>query len=67
MRHRHKGKTLDRQAQARNLMLRNLAASLILYEKIKTTEARAKAVKSIVDHVIMIGRAGDLNARRQLL
>lgn len=67
MRHRKKKTILDRQAQARGLMLRNLAASLILYEKVKTTDARAKAVKNIVDRAIVIGRVGDLNARRRLL
>ena len=66
MRHRHKGKTLDRQAQPRNLMLRNLAASLILYEKVVTTNARAKAVRSIVERAITIGRPGDLPARGRL-
>jgi len=67
MRHRHKGTTLDRQAQPRSLMLRNLAASVILYEKVTTTPARAKAVKSIVERAITVGRRGDLLARRRLL
>ncbi|OGL87217.1 50S ribosomal protein L17 [Candidatus Uhrbacteria bacterium RIFCSPLOWO2_02_FULL_48_12] len=67
MRHRHKGKTLDRKAQPRNLMLRNLASSLILYEKVTTTTARAKAVKSMVERLISLGRKGDLAARRELL
>lgn len=67
MRHRHKGKTLDRKAQPRNLMLRNLASSLILYEKVTTTDARAKSVKSLVERLISLGRKGDLAARRELL
>lgn len=67
MRHRRKGKILDRKAQPRNLMLRNLACSLILYEKIRTTDARAKAVKSMVEKIISLGRRGDIMARRQLL
>lgn len=67
MRHRRVGKTLDRKAQPRNLMLRNMAASLILYEKIKTTEARAKAVRIIVDKIINIGQGNDIPARRMLL
>ena len=67
MRHRHKGKTLDRKAQPRNLMLRNLAASVILYEHVTTTTARAKVVRGMVDRAITLGRRGDLLARRQLL
>lgn len=48
-------------------MLRNLAASLILYEKITTTEARAKAVRKMVDQAIGLGRRADLSSRRKLL
>lgn len=47
--------------------MRNLAASLVLYEKIETTEAKAKDVKSYVEHMITISKAGDLNAYRRLL
>lgn len=67
MRHRKKGKTLDRKAQPRNLMLRNLAASLILYEKVTTTTAKAKALKPLVEQIITTARRGDLAARRLLL
>ena len=44
MHHRHKGKILDRLKAPREMMLRNLAASIIMHEKVKTTEAKAKAV-----------------------
>ena len=67
MRHRKKGKTLDRNAQTRRMMLKNMASSLILYERIITTPARAKAVKIIIDRAIVIGRRGDLTSRRQLI
>lgn len=67
MRHRKKGKTLDRKAQPRNLMLRNMVASIILYEKVTTTNAKAKAVKPLVEKAITLARRGDLAARRQLL
>ncbi len=66
MRHRKVGKTLDRKAQPRSLMLRNLAASVLLYEQVTTTDARAKAVRSVVEHMITIGRSGGLKARREL-
>jgi len=67
MRHRKKTKILDRKKQPREMMLRNLASSVIIYEKVKTTEAKAKAVKSLVDKMITISKKGDLTARRRLL
>ncbi len=67
MRHRKKGKTLDRKKSAREALLRNLAASLIIYEKIKTTEAKAKALRPIVERLITVGRENNLTARRKLL
>jgi len=67
MRHRKKGKTLDRKKASREAMLRNLAISLILYEKMKTTEAKAKALRPIVEKLITIGKENNLEARRKLL
>lgn len=67
MRHRKTVKTLDRGAAARKALLRNLATSLVLYEKIKTTRAKAKAVQPMVERVITKGRANSLHARRELL
>jgi len=66
MRHRKKGKILDRKKEARKALLRSLATNLILFEKIKTTEAKAKAVKPIVEKLITKGKRGDLVARREL-
>lgn len=48
-------------------MLRNLAASVLIYEKVKTTEAKAKAVKSLVEKCITTAKKGDLAARRKLI
>ncbi|OGC82193.1 MAG: 50S ribosomal protein L17 [Candidatus Abawacabacteria bacterium RIFCSPHIGHO2_01_FULL_46_8] len=52
MRHRVKGKTLGRQADHRDHMMRNLTASLIIYEKITTTQAKAKAVAPMIEKLI---------------
>ena len=49
------------------MMLRNLASSVLIYEKIKTTEAKAKAIKPIVEKLITISKKGDLTARRKLI
>jgi len=56
MRHRNKGKTLGREKAPREAMFRNLASSLIIYEKIKTTEAKAKAIRPIVEKLITVAK-----------
>jgi len=67
MRHRKKGKILDRKKEPRKALLRNLATSIIIYEKVKTTKAKAKAVKPIVEKLITTAKKNDLTARRKLL
>jgi large subunit ribosomal protein L17 len=67
MRHRNKNKILDRQKAPRELMLRNLASSIILYEKVKTTKAKAAAVRPLVERMITASKAGNLNSRRGLI
>ncbi len=67
MRHRKKGKILDRKKAPREAMLRNLAASIVLHEKVKTTSAKAKAVKPLVEKAITTGKTNSLASRRRLL
>ncbi len=67
MRHRKKGKILDRKKGPRELMLRNLASNILIWEKVKTTEAKAKAVKPLVEKMITTAKKGDLTARRRLI
>ena len=67
MRHRVEKKTLDRKAAARKALLKNLAAQLIIYEKIKTTEAKAKVLRSFVEPLITKGKKNTLAARRSLM
>lgn len=67
MRHRKKGKILDRKKAPREMMLRNLASSILIYEKVKTTEAKAKAVRPLVEKLITVSKGGDLIARRKLI
>src|SRR3989339_12902 len=66
MRHKKKGKTLDRKAAPRKALLRNLATSLVVYDKINTTTAKAKALKPIVERIITTAKTNDLNVRRKL-
>ena len=67
MRHRSKKNTLDRKKAPREMMLRNLAASILIYEKVKTTEAKAKAVRSLVEKIITISKTDNLTNRRRLI
>lgn len=67
MRHRKTTKTLGRTPTARKALLRDLATSVIVYEKVKTTEAKAKTVRPVVEKLITKAKKGDLAARRQLL
>lgn len=67
MRHRKTTKTLDRKKASRTALLKNLAVSLIVYEKIKTTEAKARVLRPIVEKLITRGKVNNLANRRQLL
>ena len=67
MRHKKNKVTLDRKTAARRSLLANLAESLILYEKIKTTRAKAKAVRSLTERLITKAKAQTLTARRGLM
>ncbi len=66
MKHRRAGKTLDRSSTARRALLRGLATSVILYEHVNTTLAKAKAVRPLVERMITKGKVKTLNSRRQL-
>ena len=67
MRHQRKGKKLGRDSAHRKALYSNLAGALIEHGRIKTTQAKAKAVKPIAEKMITLGRRGDLAARRQAL
>jgi large subunit ribosomal protein L17 len=67
MRHHFAGKKLGRDSAHRKALYANLACSLIEHGRIKTTEAKAKAVKPFAERMISLGKRGDLHARRQAL
>src|SRR5437763_10155659 len=67
MRHHRSGKKLGRDSAHRKALYANLASSLIEHGRIRTTEAKAKAVKPIAEQMITLGRRGDIHARRQAL
>ncbi|HEY7615813.1 MAG TPA: 50S ribosomal protein L17 [Terriglobales bacterium] len=65
MRHKVAGWKLGRTTSHRRSLLRNLATSLILEERIETTVPKAKALRPQVERMITLGKRGDLSARRQ--
>jgi len=67
VRHARTGKKLGRDSAHRKALYANLACSLIEHGRIRTTEAKAKAVKPYAEKMITLGRRGDVHARRQAL
>src|SRR5918911_1615781 len=67
VRHHRAGKKLGRDASHRRALYANLASALIEHGRIRTTEAKAKAVKPIAEQMITLARRGDIHARRQAL
>lgn len=66
MRHRKVGKKLGKTAAPRQAMLQNLATSLVLYEKVVTTEAKAKAVRTLIEPLITRGKEKTVHNKQQL-
>ena len=64
MRHQKKGRKLGTDASHTKAMLKSLAVALFTHERMKTTEARAKEVRSLVDKIITWSKRGDVHARR---
>ncbi|KIL52367.1 50S ribosomal protein L17 [Jeotgalibacillus soli] len=56
---------LGRTSSQRKALLRDLTTDLIVSERIETTEARAKELRSVAEKMITLGKRGDLHARRQ--
>jgi large subunit ribosomal protein L17 len=67
MRHRQAGRKLNRTTSHRLMMLRNMVTSLFEHERVETTEAKAKELRSLAERLITLGKKGDLHARRQAL
>ena len=65
MRHRKKGRKLNRTASHRKALFVNMAAALIKHEQIMTTLPKAKELKRVIDRLITLGKRGDMHARRQ--
>jgi large subunit ribosomal protein L17 len=64
MRHLKKGRRLHRSSSHRKALLQNLAVSVLIHERVQTTEAKAKEVRGLVDRIITWGKRDNLHARR---
>ena len=64
MRHRKTGRKFGRTSDQRKALLRNLAKSMLTYGRIRTTEAKAKDLRTVVDKLVALGLKNDLAARR---
>jgi large subunit ribosomal protein L17 len=67
MRHQKLRGKLSRDSAHRKALLMNLAKEVIQHERVRTSEAKAKAVKPEIERLITLGKRGDLHARRQAL
>jgi large subunit ribosomal protein L17 len=67
MRHKIKRKKLNRNSSHRKAMFANMATSLVMNEQIKTTTAKAKALRPYVEQLVTKAREGTLAARRDII
>ena len=67
MRHRKSGRKFNKNSSHRSAMFRNMVTSLFKYDRIKTTDQKAKELRKLADHVVTLAKRGDLHARRQAL
>ena len=67
MKHKIKGRKLNRTSAHRKALFKNLAAALIEHEQITTTLPKAKDLRPVIEKMITIGKKGTLHARRQLI
>ncbi|MFH1280794.1 MAG: 50S ribosomal protein L17 [Candidatus Beckwithbacteria bacterium] len=67
MKHRMKGKKLGRNIKQRKALFKSLITNLIFKQQIKTTEAKAKAIKPLIDKLMTKAKQGSLSYRRQVI
>jgi len=67
MRYGKSGSKLGITSSHKKAMLRNMATSMIKYEKIRTTDVKARELKRVADKLVTLGKRGDLHARRQAI
>ncbi len=64
MRHQKKGRKLNRTASHRKALFSNLAASLVIHKKIRTTDAKGKEIRAYIERLVTYAKRGDVHGRR---
>jgi large subunit ribosomal protein L17 len=67
MRHRKAGVKLNMTSSHKQAMFRNMVTSLFKHDRIRTTDAKAKELRRLADHMVTLAKRGDLHARRQAM
>ena len=67
MRHRKKGRKLGRKNGSRKALLMNLASQLVIHKRIKTTDAKAKELRTFIEPLITLAKKDDLHSRRMVI
>ena len=67
MRHRKKGRKLGRKNGNRRALLMNLASQLVVHKRIKTTDAKAKELRSFIEPLVSLAKKDDLHSRRMVI
>ena len=67
MRHKKKGRKLGRKIGNRKALLMNLACQLITHKKIKTTDPKAKELRSFIEPLVTLAKKNDLHSRRLVI
>jgi large subunit ribosomal protein L17 len=67
MRHKISGRKFDRPSDQRRALFRMLVGDVLRHERLKTTEAKAKEVRPLVEKMVTLGKDGTVHARRQAM
>jgi len=67
MRHGKKGRKLNRTASHRKALMSNLASSLVIHKRIRTTDAKAKELRGFVERLVTYAKRGDVHGRRLII
>ena len=67
MRHKKKGRKLGRKVGNRRALLMNLASQMIMHKRIKTTDAKAKELRTFIEPLITLAKKNDLHSRRMVI
>ena len=67
MRHKKKGRKLGRKVGNRRALLMNLASQMITHKRIKTTDAKAKELRSFIEPLITLAKKNDIHSRRMVV